>query len=248
MAASAGFEMVGVRLAPAHPADRSLSLLDSPALLRRLSAALESSGLGVLEAEVVRLRPESRTEDFDRHLEAAAALRARFVLTVSHDGEEERAAERLAALAERAGALDLRVALEFMAFSEARTAAEAARLVALAGHPRLGVLADSLHLYRSGGTAADLAGLPLLAAQLCDGPSAAPEDLAREARTARLMPGEGDLPLGDFVAMLPRDLPVSLEVPSSTPEDWQERARRARNLPLLRVRRGGGVSHPPSAG
>lgn len=233
MAASAGFDMVGVRLAPAHPTDRSPSLLDSPTLLRRLSAALESTGLGVLEAEVVRLRPESRAEDFDRHLEAAAALRARFVLAVSHDGEEERAAEGLAALAERATAFDLRVALEFMVFSEARTASAASRLVALAGHPRLGVLADSLHLYRSGGTAADLAGLPLLAAQLCDGPLAAPEDLAREARTARLMPGEGDLPLADFVAALPPGLPVSLEVPSSAPEEWHKRARHARNLPLL---------------
>jgi sugar phosphate isomerase/epimerase len=164
-------------------------------------------------------------------LEAGAELGARLILAVSHDPDEGRTAAALGALAESAAGRGLGVALEFMGFTEVKTAAAAARVVALASHPALGILADSLHLARSGGSAADLAGLPLVAAQLCDGPAegpSTPEGLAAEARTARLMPGAGGLRLGGFVAALPSGVPVSLEVPSAAGEDPMERAARGR--------------------
>jgi sugar phosphate isomerase/epimerase len=51
-------------------------------------------------------------------------------------------------------------------------------------------------------------------AQLCDVPMPPTEpDYMREAMFGRLMPGQGDLPLADFIAALPRDTPIGLEVP-----------------------------------
>jgi len=41
----------------------------------------------------------------------------------------------------------------------------------------------------------------------------APSDLIREARTGRLLPGEGALPLGDLVAALPAVIPLAIEAP-----------------------------------
>jgi hypothetical protein len=39
-------------------------------------------------------------------------------------------------------------------------------------------------------------------------------NLIREARTGRLLPGEGVLPLRDLVAALPAGLPLAIEAPS----------------------------------
>jgi hypothetical protein len=86
--------------------------------------------------------------------------------------------------------------------------------------------------------------------QLCDAPLAAPtglprprrlargqsldiDDLALEARAARLLPGEGELPLVDIVAAMPPDIPVSVEAPNQAvlerlgPREYARRARQS---------------------
>ena len=68
--------------------------------------------------------------------------------------------------------------------------------------------------------------------QLCDAPAAPPhgiggagpdaarpagqrgDDAVLEARTGRLLPGEGELPLAELLGALPDSLPVSAEAPS----------------------------------
>jgi sugar phosphate isomerase/epimerase len=81
------------------------------------------------------------------------------------------------------------------------------------------VLIDTLHLARTGGTAADLAGLdPALFpyVQLCDGPAQRPTDmegLIRQSGEARLDPGAGAFDLAGILDALPAGLPISLEVP-----------------------------------
>jgi sugar phosphate isomerase/epimerase len=71
-------------------------------------------------------------------------------------------------------------------------------------------------------------------AQVCDaGPDMpAPTDtpaLIREARTGRLLPGEGVLPVADIVKALPADLPLAIEAPCRATAGLPaiERARRA---------------------
>lgn len=230
-AASAGFELVGVRLGPAYPTDPTPSLVGEPARVRQVQEAIAGLGLRVLDVEVVRIRPDSRPDDWEPLLELGAELGAAFVLAVSNDPDPSRTASALRALTESAAMRGLGVGVEFMVFSEIRTAAAAAAAVKQAAHPALGIVADPLHLYRGGGRAADVAGLPLLAAQLCDAPDRAPasaEAMAQEARGARLMPGEGALPLSEFLDALPKGLPVSLEVTSAVVEDPVVRARRGR--------------------
>jgi sugar phosphate isomerase/epimerase len=97
-----------------------------------------------------------------------------------------------------------------------------------------GILVDTLHVIRSGGGAATLAELdPKLigSVQLCDAPLAkAPElSITDEARTDRLPPGEGELPLHAMLDALPESIPLAVEVPLT---------RRYPNLaPLERARR-----------
>ena len=75
---------------------------------------------------------------------------------------------------------------------------------------------------------------PDIAAQICDagpdmpGPGDTPA-LIREARTGRLLPGEGVLPLAELVAALPATLPLAVEAPCGATAALPavERARRA---------------------
>lgn len=83
------------------------------------------------------------------------------------------------------------------------------------------MLADLLHLSRSGGQPADLrnvgAGRVFLA-QLCDAKGPPPPsiaDITHEARNGRLNPGDGDLPLGEFIDALPPSIELECEVPQT---------------------------------
>ncbi len=60
------------------------------------------------------------------------------------------------------------------------------------------------------------------------GPNDTPA-LVREARTGRLLPGEGVLPLAELVAALPDTVPLAVEAPCRATADLPaaERAKRA---------------------
>ncbi len=225
LAAAAGFDAVGpVRLTPSrdgtgHP------MLGAHATMRRLTVdALRDSGLGVIDVEVVRLRPDTDLVEVDPLLEAGAELGARYLLCTVEDPDPERAAAVWSELCGRAAPYGLTCMLEFMVFSAVRTAAAAGALVEQAasfGGPSGGVLVDALHLQRSGGSAADVRALdpaliPYL--QLCDAasrePATDPAAAAREAGSERLAPGDGCLPLGDLLDAVPPGAAVSLEVPN----------------------------------
>jgi sugar phosphate isomerase/epimerase len=97
------------------------------------------------------------------------------------------------------------------------------------------VLIDALHLWRSGGTPADVAGLDprriSAYVQLCDarGPRPATGALRQEARGGRHYPGTGDIPLAQILDALPEGLPLAVEVPRAQDAGLPviERARRA---------------------
>jgi sugar phosphate isomerase/epimerase len=99
-----------------------------------------------------------------------------------------------------------------------------------------GVLIDAFHFSRSRSRLEDVAAIPpsrLRYLQLCDVPEVIPETLGAilvEARAERLFPGEGQLDLMGLLRALPRDIPLSLEVPTLTLAKTvgaTERARRA---------------------
>jgi sugar phosphate isomerase/epimerase len=101
---------------------------------------------------------------------------------------------------------------------ERRSLAQARRLLDEVRRPNAGLLIDALHFYRSGAHPRDLAEIdpglfPYI--HLCDAYAAAPppEGLRPEGRGGRFYPGEGELPLGDFLRALPRNIPIAIEAP-----------------------------------
>lgn len=236
-ARAAGFGAVGLRLEErlrsetfAHAVTRSAARLDH---LRRHLAA---SGVRLSNVTGQYLTADTTPEDIARLVDAAATLRSATVTAIGHDPEPARLVTNLARVAERAGEAGMTVALEFVSYSDVSTVGAAVRVVEEVGRANVGLMVDPLHLSRSGGTPADLHPIRnrILIAQLCDARNPMPDTLeARiaESRTARLFPGQGDLPLFDFLDRLPAECELEIEAPH--PEDTQrppdERAKRAAN-------------------
>lgn len=230
-AAAGGFDAAGLRIVPPSHLAIDYGVIGNPARIREINRARERTGVGVLDIEVFTLNADTDVARWLPALETSAEIGASFVQAVSEDSDTRRAADRFAALCDAAAQFGLRVSLEFMRFRQLRTIEAAHALVTAAGRSNGGVLVDALHLDRSGGTPAAVAALPparIAYMQLCDAPAEAPrlEDLAHESRTARLPPGEGELPLDELFDALPDDIPISVEVPRSidTGRSAKERA------------------------
>src|SRR4029434_1157362 len=206
-------------------------------LLRETLLRLADTGVSVLDTEFLRFEPEHPEGIPDGFLEVSARLGARNVLVMSAEPEESRTLDRFCELCDRAAGYGLQVCLECAIYTGVRALAHAAQVVARSKRSNASVLIDALHFSRSGGLPAHVAQVDrslLRYVQICDagpdmpGPTDTPA-LIREARTGRLLPGEGVLPLAELVAALPSGVPLSVEAPCRDTAHLPaaERARRA---------------------
>lgn len=126
--------------------------------------------------------------------------------------------DRIARVADVFGANGVRLALEFVPYTEVRTLAEARAVCERVGYDRIGVLVDTWHLARSGGAPADVADLApheIACVQLADAAHEAADDLPDESRRSRLLPGKGVVDFAAFAAALAKvgyDGPLGTEV------------------------------------
>lgn len=151
-------------------------------------------------------------------LEANDALEAP-VLNLSHyQGHPvplAEMAEAVGAVSRLAARHGVAIALEFVPDSGIRNIHEAQAIAAACGEANCKIMLDTWHLARGGHGAADVRALPpgaIGAFQLSDRIEP-PTGTAYVAMTGRLLPGEGDLPLGEIVAAALANSPdITLEV------------------------------------
>jgi sugar phosphate isomerase/epimerase len=215
LAATAGFSSVGLRTMPASPGGIEYPLRSAAeqADMRRRMAA---TGVSVLYIELISLSEATKVQEHRRDLEAGAALGASRLAVAGDSAHFSVVADRLSQLCDLALEYGIAVDLEFMPFRPVRSFADAVEIVRRADRPNAHILLDALHFFRSGSSLDDLARTDpelLGTFQICDAPRVAPEDLVAEARTRRLLPGEGELPLASLIEALPRELPFGVEVP-----------------------------------
>jgi sugar phosphate isomerase/epimerase len=138
----------------------------------------------------------------------ADALGARSLNAVDVFGADWRvadAAEAFAGLCDRANEHGLLVHVEFLPWSRIPDLGSAWEIVRLADRPNGGVLVDSWHFARSGSDVALLRSLPgdkVLGIQLDDAPAATEADLINATMHERLLPGDGELDLGELIEAL----------------------------------------------
>ncbi|MFT4056344.1 MAG: sugar phosphate isomerase/epimerase [Novosphingobium sp.] len=225
--AAAGFDAVGLWVDP----------LEWTAQHTRDSrAALQRTGLPVLDVEVVWIRPDTTLDDHRKVLDVGAELGAANVLCVSSH-EEGETIERLSALCRHAEGSGMRVALEFGIFTEVKDLTQALGILDRVGHPLRAVLVDPIHVDRSGTTVEQIAAIdPALLpyAQFCDARAERPDPanfdaVITDAIDLREQPGEGALPLAAMLQALPQGIPLSLELRSAA-------LREAFSHPALRAK------------
>jgi sugar phosphate isomerase/epimerase len=236
VAATAGYQQVGLRLLAVTPGATAYPLMDDPAMLRETRARMADTGVTIADLEIVMLKPDTNVAAYLPFLETGAQLGAKHVLVAAYDPEESRLVETFAAFCDAAAPFGMTGDLEFMPWTAVPDLASATRVVRAAARPNAGILIDALHFDRSNSTIVDIDAVPrewLHYWQLCDAPAERPtatEGLLHTARAERLFPGQGGIDLISLVQAIPSDLPISLEIPTlelARTVTAEERARRA---------------------
>lgn len=217
LAARAGFASVGLRTNPAAPGGIAYPLAtaaEQAEMLRRIAA----TGVSVLYIEMVGLSEETRVADYRPMLDKGAAIGASRLAVAGDTAAFPVVAERMAEMCDLAREYGIAVDIEFMPFRPVATFADAVEVVRLADRPNAHILVDALHVFRSGSPLEDIARVDpafLGTFQICDAPREPPPpgELVIEARTWRLLPGRGGLPLKSLIDALPPGIPVGVELP-----------------------------------
>jgi sugar phosphate isomerase/epimerase len=217
-AAAGGFNAIGLRIVAPMPTDRIVPVTGDEAMLRAIEQRLADTGISILDAEAVWLYPDADVASYRPAFETAQRLGAKHFLVVGNDPDEARVTANFARFCELARPYGLKAMLEFIPYCHTRTVEDAHRVVSAAAQPNAGVLVDALHLSRSGGHPDDLRVLDpawLSYCQICDARAVIPqpEGLRNEARTDRLYPGLGNLPIAALLDALPAGLPIGVEAP-----------------------------------
>ncbi|MEU1283385.1 sugar phosphate isomerase/epimerase [Kitasatospora sp. NPDC005856] len=211
LAAEHHWQGLELRCAPGEPVHPAMTAGE----LR--SARREFTAHGITPLAVASYLGVAAPGDDDRqaaalvdHLRLTAELGARHLRVFPHgtgsapDADDRRAARRLAAVADTARSLGIRVLLE--THDSHRTGRDVARVLDLVGHPAVGALWDLLHTHLAGESPAQS-----LAALTPHLGYVQVKDVAGEDDLTPIALGAGVLPIGDCVRALPADCWVSWE-------------------------------------
>ncbi|CAN7295662.1 TIM barrel protein [Phenylobacterium sp. LjRoot219] len=219
LAADLEVRNISLGLSPldANPHNYPSYALSDAALQRDFKAALKDRGVGFALAEGFFVLPGRDVSAYAAEMDLMAELGAQRINTLALEPDAARLHDQLATLVEMGAARGLRTTLEFIPGMRVGDLTAAAETVRQVGRPEVSVLADTMHLGRSGATGAELAALEpgvVGYAQLCDCPLVRSDmSYADEAKYERMVPGEGELPLVDYLKALPPGVVIGLEVP-----------------------------------
>ena len=225
-AAAAGFRSVGIRITARRVFEPYTPVIGNPSMISELKSRLADGGLRLSNVTAYHIFPDLTYEHMQRVIDTTAELGADILLAHTYVPIDDWLIDLFSRYCEYAARHGIRIACEYMRYSEARTLEDATEWLDRAGQPSAGLVFDPLHVIRSGGSPAQIAKVDpsrVVFAQICDASRSAGtptrEELLHEARTGRLPPGEGDLPLYDYLDALPVDVELEYEVPLSGRDD-----------------------------
>src|SRR3954468_19540682 len=213
---AAGYDGIGLRVhrspgLPFHP------VVGNAALIREMRARL--NGFPVFDLYSFYLEPATGVSAFAPALELVASLGAKYATVMGADTDWSRQRDNFIRTCDLAKQFDLVCSLEFAVIRPLATLPQTVQLITEAKREAV-MCIDPLHLARSGGIPADIKALDpkyFPYAQISDGvldPSEPnPAMFGKLGLGTRAMPGEGKLPLREIIAALPRNIPLSVELP-----------------------------------
>ncbi len=193
------------------------SFEDNPGLVSEMKAAIQDTGVRISLGEGFRVRSDGDVRDNTRGLDLMAELGAERVNAVSMEPDRGRTFDQLAKLADMVIERGMLFTIEFAPPNTINSITSALSAIDHIGRDKCRLLIDAMHFFRSGATLDTLRTLDpdiIGYAQLCDAPLVSHGGTyMEEAMFGRLVPGEGELPLAEFVAALPACIDIGVEVP-----------------------------------
>jgi sugar phosphate isomerase/epimerase len=236
-AAEGGFNSVSIRITGRKKTDDFMHIVGNKPVMLDMKRRLKDGNLRLSNTSTYHMSPDITLDDVMPAIEASAELGASIMVATCTDPDHVRWAGFIGPVCDAAAKHGLKVALEFVPFSQCKTVEDGFAIVKNSGAQNFGLLLDPLHLARSGGPPADIAKVDparIVFVQLCDAAAKSPglENLPNEARTGRFYPGDGALPLYDFLDALPPGIEIECEMPridyaSLPPAEQAKRARAA---------------------
>jgi sugar phosphate isomerase/epimerase len=207
----------GLTSMPDRDGHVAYSLREDKALRREMIAAMLERGVSISLGEGCIIRPGREMRDYAADMDIMQGLGVERINTVSMDPDMGRTLDQLAVFAEMAGARGMVSSIELCPVNTIKNLDDAVAAVRHVGRKDFQLLLDTMHLGRSGTRGADIAALdPALIGyvQLCDAPlKPTNPDYMDEAMFERMIPGEGEMPLREYLRAIPPGLVISLEVP-----------------------------------
>lgn len=231
LAAKIGYTSIGLRLYPAFPSSPFYELPAGSAILREMQHRLQDAGIQVSDIEFIGIGENFDARKLVGLLDTASALGAQWLSVCGDDPDKARLTANFATLCDLAAPSGIQINLEYMAWRQVKNFDDALDVVLSAGRQNGGVLIDALHMFRTGGSCLDIRRAPpgvVNSIQLCDAVASPPanmEALIVEARSGRIQPGCGVLPLRELLAELPGGTRISLEVPTNGAVSLEHHAR-----------------------
>jgi sugar phosphate isomerase/epimerase len=202
---------------PLVPLDFAPYSLKDPALRRDLLAAMNARGVTISLGDGFLVLPGADMRNFRGDLDVLAELGVPRINVVSLDPDLSRTFDQFGALTELGAQRNIETDVEPVPGLTIGDLATAVAALEYVGRPDFRLLVDTMHLVRSGSSAADLSAVDserIGYAQLNDTTLAPRADnYMEEAMYERMVPGEGELPLRDILSVLPPDVVIELEVP-----------------------------------
>jgi len=222
IAARAGYDFVSLRLIPMGVPGEISHLPEDKEMIRRTKAALQETGIGVLDLELARIIEDVDPRSYLPAMETAAELGAKHVISsawTSDQTDHDFVVERYAEICDLAKPFGLTVDLEFPTFSRLTNLQEAVDVVTAADRSNGGIFIDTLYFLYSKISLKEIEELPrdlFHLMHICDAPEEIPANrngMVHIARDERLYLGEGCIDFSSIISRLP-PIPYSIELPN----------------------------------
>jgi sugar phosphate isomerase/epimerase len=186
-------------------------------LRRDLLAVMDDRDVSISLGEGLLIAPGVDVGSYATDLDIMAELRIPRINTVSLEPDRARTFDQLAALTELAGSRGIATCVEPVVGLSIADLPSAIAAVEYVNRDEISLLIDTMHVARFGASADDLRSIPaeqIGYIQLSDTTmQRRMRHYAEEAMYERMAPGEGEVPLLDMLAALPKDRVVGLEIP-----------------------------------
>jgi sugar phosphate isomerase/epimerase len=224
MAAEAGCDQISVFTnCPDAILPGQSARLDFPtiteAMKRDMRAALADHGVRVNGVEYFPVLADLDVRDYLPGLALGGELGGVRAVTHIHDTDAARAVDSIGRLCELAASQGLTIGVEFTPMTRGCASLDrAAWFVDQVGRADFAIVLDCLHLIRSGASAADAARLGsryFVNGQICDGHGLQRSESYMPEAHNRELPGKGDFPIAEILAVLDPAAPIEIEAPSA---------------------------------